>query len=257
MTAQSTTEQRTEQPTLLRLAEAREQGRVVRSADLTGAAVILGAVAALWLGGGMLLNALIAMLMRMLSFEPTVPSAEAASGQAIWSAVAPLVWITVGFGAMLMLVAIVAGILQVGLHVSGAVIEPKFDRLSPGEGLRRVFSSRGLVRALLAITKIVAVVFVAWLTIGGCLGQIADGCGLGVAGQWSGAWSLMGLMAWRILVVLIVLGGLDWAWQWRMGRHDLMMTRREVLDDLRKMEGDPLMRSRMRKKRQSKTGDQS
>jgi flagellar biosynthetic protein FlhB len=114
-----------------------------------------------------------------------------------------------------------------------------------------------LVRALLAITKIGAVVFVAWLTIGGALGQIADGCGLGVTGQWSAAWSLMGLMAWRVLVVLLVLGGIDWAWQWRKVRQDLMMTRREVLDDLRKTEGDPLMRSRMRKKRQSKTGEQS
>jgi len=68
---------------------------------------------------------------------------------------------------------------------------------------------------------------------------------------------MLGEMAWRIASVLAVLGGIDWLWQWRRHRGDLMMTRREVLEDLRKTEGDPLVRSRQRKVRQRQTGDES
>jgi flagellar biosynthetic protein FlhB len=110
---------------------------------------------------------------------------------------------------------------------------------------------------MLALTKIAAVGFVAWVTIDGQLPGIASACGFGVVQQWTSAWAMIGQMAWRIMLVLLVLGGLDWVWQWRKHRNDLMMTRREVLEDLRKTEGDPMVRARQRKNRRTQTaGDE-
>jgi len=161
MATRSDTEQRTEQPTVLRLAEARRQGQVARSADLTGAAVILAAAAALWLGGGVLLREIMEMFGGMLSFAPLAPDVGIATGAAVWSPAGPVVWITVCFCSAVALIAALAGIAQVGLHVSEDAIKPQLDRLSPGQGLRRIFSSRGLVRATFALVKIAAVGFVA------------------------------------------------------------------------------------------------
>ncbi|MDP6636815.1 MAG: EscU/YscU/HrcU family type III secretion system export apparatus switch protein [Phycisphaerae bacterium] len=256
MATRSDTDQRTEQPTVLRLAEARRRGQVARSADLTGVAVILAAVVAFWLGGEVLLRELTKMFDSMLSFERSTPDVGTAAGSALWSAAGPVTWITVCFCALMVLVAALAGIAQVGLHVSEEVAKPRLDRLSPGQGLKRIFSSRGLAGAMLALTKIAAVGFVAWMTIDQLLPEIALACGFGVERQWIGAWAMLGRMAWRILLVLAVLGGIDWLYQWRRHRRDLMMTRREVLEDLRKTEGDPLMRSRRRRARQAemKTG---
>jgi flagellar biosynthesis protein FlhB len=64
---------------------------------------------------------------------------------------------------------------------------------------------------------------------------------------------MFGRMAWRTVLVLAVLGAIDWIWQWHRWRQDLMMTRREFLEDLRKTESDPLMRSRFRKAHQAET----
>ncbi len=214
---------------------------------MTGAAVILAAVVSLWLGGGVLLDALTEMIAGMLSFAPSAPGASDAAGVAIWSAAGPVMWIAVCFCGVMMLGAVIAGVAQVGLLASSETTKPRMDRLSPGQGLRRVFSSRGLVRAMLAIAKIAAVGFVAWITIADQLPQIAADCGLSLKAQWSGAWMMLGQMAWRVLLVLGVLGAIDWAWQWRRNRQDLMMTRREVLDDLRKTQGDPLVRAKLRK----------
>jgi flagellar biosynthesis protein FlhB len=246
MATRSDTDQRTEQPTRERLAEARRTGQVARSADLTGAAVILAAVVSLWLGGRVLLDALVEMIAGMLSFAPSRPAASDAVGAGIWSAAEPVMWIAICFCGVMMLGAVLAGVAQVGLLVSSEATKPRMDRLSPAQGLGRVFSSRGLVRAMLALAKIAAVGFVAWITIADQLPQIAADCGLSLKAQWSGAWTMLGQIAWRVVLVLGVLGVIDWAWQWRRNRLDLMMTRREVLDDLRKTQGDPLVRAKLR-----------
>jgi len=193
----------------------------------------------------------------MLSFAPLSPDIPGATGGALWSAAGSVAWAAVCFCGVLVVFTVLAGVVQVGLHVSPEAAKPQLDRLSPGMGLRRIFSSRGMVRATLAIAKIGAVGFVAWITIEAQLPQIAAACGQGVEEQWSGAWTMLGQMAWRVLLVLAVLGGIDWIWQWRRHRQDLMMTRREVLEDLRKLEGDPLMKARLRRGRKTVAGDES
>ena len=238
---------------MLRLAEARRRGQVARSADLTGVAVLLAGVVALWLAGGVLLRELTGMVGGMLSFAPLAPGVGSATGGSVWSQAGSVVWIAVCFCGVLVFVAMLAGIAQVGLHISGEVIGPRLDRLSPGRGLRRVFSSRGLVRLTLALGKVAAVGLVAAVTISGQLPQIASACGFGLERQGASAWAMLGRMAWRTAGVLAVLGAIDWLYQWRRGRRDLMMTRREVLEDLRKTEGDPLMRSKLRKGRRAET----
>ncbi len=242
---------------MLRLAEARRQGQVARSADLTGVAVLLAGVVAGWLAGGVLLRELTEMVGGMLSFGRVAPDLRSATGGPIWSAAGSVVWIAVCFCGVIAFIAALAGIAQVGLHISGEAIAPRLDRLSPGHGLKRVFSSRGLVRFTLALGKIAAVGLVATVTICGQLPQIASACGFGIEQQGAGAWAMIGQMAWRIVFVLAALGAIDWAFQWRRHRHDLMMTRREVLEDLRKTEGDPLMRLRQRKGRQAEMQNDS
>ena len=232
---------------MLRLSEARRQGQVARSADLTGAAVLLAAVVALWLSGGVLLRELIEMVGGMLSFDSVTPGVGSAGGGLVWSQTAPVVWIAVCFCCVIAFIAAVTGIAQVGLHISGEVISPRLDRLSAARGLRRIFSSRGLVRLILALGKIASVGVVAAITIAGQLPQIVSDCGFGIERQGAGAWAMLGRMAWRIAGVLAVLAAIDWAFQWRRHRQDLMMTRREILEDLRKSEGDPLMRSKLRR----------
>ena len=247
MVTRTDTDQRTEQPTALRLAEARRQGQVARSADLTGVAVLLAAVVVLWLAGDVLLRELTEMVGGMLSFAHVAPDVGIATGGSVWSAAGPVVWIAVCFCGVVALTAVLAGIAQVGLRMSGEVIRPQLDRLSAGQGLRRIFSSRGLVRATGALAKIAAVALVAGVTIRGQLPEIASACGFGLERQGASAWAMLGRMAWKIVLVLAVLGAIDWVYQWRIHRQDLMMTRREVLEDLRKTEGDPLMRSKLRK----------
>jgi len=110
----------------------------------------------------------------------------------------------------------------------------------------------------LAVVKIAAVFLIAGVTICGGLAEIASACGLSIASQAASAYSMAGRLAWKIVLVLLVLGGIDWMHQWRRHRSELMMTRREVLEDLRKTEGNPLTRSRRSgRRRRRRAGSES
>jgi len=273
MATQSDAFQRTEQPTRLRLIEARRRGQVARSRDLTGAAVLVAAVIVVCLGGGAMIGELTAMMSRMLTFSPSEyvsgrtaqraeihqPRAERTairqerrpglSSAAIWAPVGPVVQIAVLFCGIVFAAALLAGIAQVGLRIATPALHPRWDRLSPAAGFRRLVSSRGLVRASLAVAKIAAVFLIAAVTICDRLPEISSACGLSISAQAASGYAMAGQLAWKIVLVLLVLGGVDWMYQWRQHRRELMMTRREVLEDLRRTEGDPLMRSRRRRRR--------
>jgi len=252
MAVRSDITERTEQPTALRVAEAKRRGQVARSADLTTAVVLAAAVGVLWWVGESLMNELRRMTTAMLTFDPPGPDGAslAAAGGLVWSAVGPLlgviapVLVTLGAAAML------TGLAQVGLPAGSEVIHPQWERLSPSAGLRRLVSPRGVVRAALAILKLTGVALVSFATIRSQLPRIEAACAGGVGDLAAAAGRMGASLSLRVVVVLVVLGVVDLAYQRHQHRRDLMMTRREVREDLRKMEGDPLIavwRRRVRK----------
>lgn len=248
MALQSDITERTEPPTRLRLAEARKRGQVPRSADLTTAAVLLAGMVALMLSGSRLADELIRMTASLLSFDLPLPD-RAAPAPPLWTALAPVLWALVPFWASIVMAAAVAGVAQVGLPAGGEVIQPRAERLSPAAGLRRLVSGRGPVRAALALAKLAAVALVSFATIRSQLPRIEAASGAGVGEQAAAAGRMLGHLSLRVVGVLAALSAVDWVYQRYQHRRDLMMTRREVAEDLRKMEGDPLVQSRRRRER--------
>ena len=248
MALQSDITERTEPPTRLRLAEARKRGQVPRSADLTAAAVLLAGLGALALSGPRLADELVRMAASLLSFDSPSPD-RAALAAPLWTAVAPVLWTLAPFWAAIVVAAAVAGVAQVGLPAGSEVIRPRAERLSPAAGLRRLVSGRGLIRAGLAMAKLAAVALVSFTTIRSQLPRIEAASGAGVGDQAAAAGRMIGHLSLRVVGVLAALSAVDWVYQRYQHRRDLMMTRREVAEDLRKMEGDPLAESRRRRER--------
>jgi len=240
---------RTEQPTPLRLKEARRRGQVARSADVVAAAGSLAALAVLAVSGGAMLGHLTRMTAALLAAPAGDPASLAGP---LWAALAPVL-ATAGGGVLAVLAVIVlANLAQVGLLATAEPVEPDLGRLSISAGLRRMLSWRATVRGLLACGKVAAVAVVGFWTVRGLLGRIASASRL-PAGDLAGEAANLTLhLGVRTAGALAVLAGVDWLYQRYQRRQDLKMTRREVLEDLRRMEGDPLIRRRRRAARQQR-----
>jgi flagellar biosynthetic protein FlhB len=226
--------ERTEMPTPLRLAEARERGFVPRSADLIAAAAAAGGVAAVAVLGGGLFAAVRRLTVAMLT--------EAGRVSAGWSpAVAAAAWAVAGWLAGIVAVAIVvaagANLVQFGVLFSAEAVRPDLTRLSLGAGLGRMFSTRSAVRAGLAVVKVFAAACAAWIAIAVMLPRAlmaADQPPAELA-RWLG-WRIAAV-AGAVVAVLLVAGLVDLVYQRWQYLQDLKMTRREFLEDLRQMEG--------------------
>ncbi len=239
--------EKTEQATPRRREEAREKGQVARSNDLSAALTLLGAVVLLHVGGSGLLHAL-ALLTRtgLDSLDVGIMTPETMRmyyGESmifIFRAVAPLL---VG----LLVLGVAGNLLQTGLLWTAEPLRPDISRLDPVKGLGRIISKRGFMRLLVSIFKVILIGAIAWVTIISYLPSTAALVELS-AGEIAafGGWLVI-VMGYRVAAALVFLAIVDYAFQRWQYEKDLMMTRQELKDELKRMEGDPLTRERRRR----------
>jgi flagellar biosynthetic protein FlhB len=239
---------KTEAPTPKRRAEAREQGNIARSTDLTSAALLVGTLMMLnWWGRGLVsaLKALVTELLGSRSMgDPSTLQLFDLIAHSVWGvgrAMLPLL------GGMVVL-AVLVNVLQVGLYFNTQKLQPNLGALNPFKGLSSMFSlgrgGKGPMQMAMNLVKVTMVVFAGYSAIHARLGQI-----LGVQyldfGQIFGlASGLVYSIAFRIGTLLLILAILDYAWQRFRIEKELKMTKQEVKDEMRRMDGDPQIKQK-------------
>ncbi|MFI5377750.1 MAG: flagellar biosynthesis protein FlhB [Tepidisphaerales bacterium] len=238
---------KTEAPTPRRREEAREQGQVVRSQDLIAAAMILGFLLLLQGFGPGLIGALRAVTERLLSADvfsnvragPIDPTAAHLIGN-VGVALLPIL-----LGAMTL--GVFLNIAQVGFLISFERIQLNLGVLNPLQGFSRVFAGgRGLVHLVMNLLKVGLVLAVAWTAVRGRLGQIVTLQQLDYLSAFGLGMSLVFSIALRISSLLLALAALDYAWERFNHERKLRMTKQEIKEEMRHMEGDPKIKQRRR-----------
>jgi flagellar biosynthetic protein FlhB len=237
---------RTEQPSSKRLEDARRQGQVPRSRELSMMTVTLGGAAVLWAGQsyfGEGMRALLAdglALPRATLLDPD--SMEKLLGDGIAHGlrlVAPLF--------LACLVASVAGSIALGgFSFSFESIGPKFEKLNPLAGLKRIFGWHGIAELAKSLAKFLLVAAVAYFLI---RYLAADFLSLGTLtleaalrrAAWLAAICLVSLSA-----SLVLIAAVDVPFQYWQHRRQLKMTKQEARDEQKETEGRPEVRSRVR-----------
>jgi flagellar biosynthetic protein FlhB len=238
---------RTEDATPRKIEEAREKGRVVRSADLSSALVLLGGLLVLKIWGANVLDAMFqftsAALGNLGARDMTVDDIYAyfgAGGLFLLKAMLPVI-------GGLVFIAFIGNVAQTGFVFSSEPLLFKFERVNPIEGMRRLMSKRGFVRLLGSIFKVIVVGAIAYFTIRGQFGAYLD---LADASFYEIVSFTLGCayeIALKIALALLALAILDFAYQRWQYMQDLRMTKQEVREELKRMEGDPLTRDRRRR----------
>ena len=243
--------ERTEEPSQRRLQEARERGQIPRSRELTNFATMIGGSAALVAIGGSLTARLSQMMRKSLSIDASTlrntDSMAASLGDAGVSAVLALLPV---FGALVALV-LLASVLLGGWNFSPRAMTPDFSRLSPLAGLQRLFGLRGLTELGKALLKclvvggvcagIVAWIFGDVLSLARMAPRAAVGRGAGLL-----SWAFVWLCASLALVAMV-----DVPLQLFQFKRALRMTRQELRDESKEMDGRPETKQRIRQMQQT------
>jgi flagellar biosynthetic protein FlhB len=232
---------RTEAPTAKRLQKARADGQAPVSREATALAV-LGAVAlVLTMAAPGIAQALVQRLAVFLSqadrLEPGAALRAAAAAMAV--AAAPLVMAALVAGAT-------AVLLQSGFLVQLHSAAPDFARLNPTRGLKRIFGVSALIESAKSVAKIAVVSWAGWHAIGAALPELRQAMGWDAATLADRAAAQMVGILLAMLAAQAVIATLDVLYVRLRHVRGLRMSRQELLDEHKEMEGDPQIRRRIR-----------
>lgn len=235
--------ERTESPTPRRRSEAVRQGQVPRSMDLSAGVVLLGALLLLRYLGEPMFAQLLAIVRELETVDSVRTEALARWLERAWRAAMDAM---LPFLLALTVVAALAGVLQTGPMLVWARLEPKLDQLSPMRGLKRLFSSESLQRLGMGLLKLGLVGAVGYVTVTGQLLPLLSSGNAEPRSILSIGATFVFTLGVRLALVLLVIGLIDYFYQrWRT-EESLKMTKQEVKDEMRSMEGDPALKQRRR-----------
>ena len=239
--------EKTEAATPRRREEAREKGQVARSNDLSAALLLLGGMFGLRFLGPRIMAVLIRSFREnLIVTDPAafvsadVVSLTASLGMALLSAAGPIM-------LLLVVLAVASNVLQIGLRFTTEPLQPKLDKLNPIAGFSRIFSARTLVQFGINLLKLAIVTLVAYVSIRGRMGQIM--LALGVSGwpQLILISTVLYQIGLQLAFALLIIALIDYGWQRYKFERDLRMSKQEVKEEMRRMEGDPILKQRRRK----------
>ncbi len=237
--------ERTEAPTTKRLQDARMKGQVPKSTDLAGVVTLFGGVLMIALFGGVLMELFEATMRHMLSPPPDgewfstdtiAPNAHRAFGTAALTML-PVLAVAAATG-------FVGQVIQVGFLFSSEPIRPKLSKLSPIAGVKRVFGKKGLIKTVMATMKLIVVLVVAYLVITSQVERLATLPMMTAVGALSSVVHALIILVFWLLALLLFVAVADFLYQRWQHSDDLKMTKQEVKDERRSMDGDPQVKGK-------------
>ncbi|HLT57476.1 MAG TPA: flagellar biosynthesis protein FlhB [Limnochordales bacterium] len=241
-------QEKTEAPTPRRREQARRRGQVARTGELGTAMVLLAGFGLAWALAGHGARTLMALTRHYLDLAATwQPGAESIRGLFVHVVLQAALLV-----APLMVVAGIVGafsqIVQVGFVVSAEPLQPRWDRINPIAGLQRLFSRRALVDLFRSLAKVAVVGWIAYRELRGAMAMLPALVDVPLAD----AVAMVGQVVLRtglwIGLALLVIAGADYLFQRTEHERQLRMTRQELKEELKQVEGDPQLRARIRQR---------
>jgi flagellar biosynthetic protein FlhB len=244
--------QQTEEPTQRRLDEAHEHGDVVRSAELQTFVLLLGATLAIAVLGSSVAKGLAETLRLFLAAPDSIgtdPGSLLALMRALLGQVA---LILAPLYAVMMLSALAGNLIQHRPVFTFDRIKPDLAKLSLTAGLKRMFGIDGWTNLVKGLLKIAIVGSAVWMELWperNGLESVLSQSPLGVAGDMA---HLMFKVLTAALAAMAAVAGADYLLQRFQFIKRNRMSKREIKEEFRQTEGDPLIKAKLRQLRQER-----
>ncbi len=248
--ARETTQEKTEQPTPKRRADARRKGQVPRSRELTTMLVLLAAAGALLAMGEGMVQDITAMMRTTWTLERRDLLDVTRLPGFLLLAMEQALLALLPFLALLFVIALLAPMLLSGWSFSTQALAFKWEKLDPIKGLGRIFSWRSLMELFKALAKFAVVLVIALLLLWQNLDALLALGTQALLPALTGSGSLLGWSFLALSSAMIFIAAVDVPFQlWDYNRQ-LRMTRQEVKDEFKDTDGNPEMKRKVREVQQ-------
>ena len=238
---------KTEKATPKKRRDERKKGNVFKSQDAVAVAGLLGTFATLWLLTGTFAQQLGGFM--TLCLATAGEESRDVGGVCGELAVQGIVLVvkTVGIVALAaILCAVAATFAQTRFLVSAESMKPKFSRLSPLQGFKRLFSLKSLVETLKNLIKIAILMAIIFLSIRDMFLESSNYLYTDLTAAAAHLVEMAGEMVVRICIAFVAVAAMDFLYQWWDYEKNMMMTKQEVKEEYKQMEGDPQVKGKIK-----------
>ena len=240
-------ESKTEEPTEKKVADAIEKGNVPRSREMATFASLLGIlVAAAFLIGTGSVNLTGTMAILLDNPGGFVLDNGPDANRLLWAIMGELTKFLAAIVVMLMLAGLAAAFFQHAPTMAVEQIKPKWSRVSPSAGWKRIFSAPGLIEFVKSLFKFGAIGVVSVVMLGGEQRTVSSAIFVDPSALPEMVLSLVLRLVSVVCVAIAIMVVGDIVWSRLRWRSELRMTRQELKDELKDSEGDPLLKSKRR-----------
>ncbi|MGD9637700.1 MAG: flagellar biosynthesis protein FlhB [Alphaproteobacteria bacterium] len=238
---------KTEDPTERKLSKAREEeGQVPMSQEVKSWIMLFGVVMIVWTMMPYMMKQTKDYTARFITSPHAIPVDQNALRVLFAQVFMDMFKILMIPMGMLMVLAVISVVMQVGFLWTGKKLAPKWEKLNIFMSLKNYITLEKIIETLKGLLKIGAVFMASSLVVlpklksiplmidmsmGGILGQLKD---------------IVLLFVFTVFLVMMIIAGADYLFVWFRHRKKMRMTKQEVKDEYKQSEGDPLVKSRIR-----------
>lgn len=239
--------EKTEDPTAKRMSDARQKGNIPKSQEINTVFVLLAGFWTLNILGASIYKEICAFMTHVLSQPVDTVNTETVMRIFI-SMVVVLIKTAFPVMGVIMLMGLIINFLQVGINFTTEPLGFKLENLNPINGFGRIFSKRSLVELVKSLFKILIIGSFIYTYLKDEIAQMPYMLYIDLTASLPRIASIVFNLAFKICGVIFVMAVLDFAYQKWEHYTNLKMSKDEVKEEFKQMEGDPQIKSKIKQK---------
>lgn len=240
--------EKTEKATPKKRQDARKKGQVAKSQDLSGALVLLSGFLCLTAFGGYIKERLVALFTDVFYNRLTMNVTKENVMTMLGDYAIQILLLLAPMFLVVMVMAVIANYAQVGFMLTGEPLKMKLSKLDPIKGFKNIFSIRSLVEFAKTLIKLTIIGYLVYSTIWGIRGSISALGNISVEDTFHFVAQVAMNLGLKISAALFVLAALDYIYQRYEHEKSLKMSKQDIKDEYKKMEGDPMIKGKIRER---------
>ncbi len=242
---------KTEEATPKKLQDARKEGQVARSQELSTAVLLLAFFVAVKVFVGFIGTRFLGSfkdIYQAIDVYALDEFGPAMGGAFMRDGLVDILWICMPVFAVAVVVAFGVTIAQVKWQVTTKPLQPKFNKFNPINGFKRIFSKDKIFELIKDVVKIALIFYVAYSDLAKASGAVVAlyDFSLEQAIVYVGDFVInLGI---KLSAIYLIIGFADFIYQKLKFKKDLMMSKQEVKDEYKQQEGDPQVKGRIKSK---------
>jgi flagellar biosynthetic protein FlhB len=239
-------DEKTEEPSQYRIDESRKKGEVAVSKELSSVMLLSGSLLTLVLSGVFVFEQFTEYIdwLYRLDFKHIYTAKK--FGDVITTTAWTLVKCVGPFFAASACIGFLSTFVQIGFLYSPEILEAKFERLNPIQGIQRLMSTKALIEAVKGVFKFTVIIFITYSVMKNNIGSFLGFLHADAAQSLSFGKYLMVKLGFSVLLGLGVIALMDFGWEKWSYRKKMMMTKQEAKQESKEKDGNPEIKNRIR-----------